>query len=201
MKSSHLLTVAILALALVAPAVAQPFLTVTPSGLNPSGNRLWIADVFPDPDLFANNPPNGFGGSVALEIAFQVVGSDIVSIVKNATNFEYDNSGNNPFSGTITHGIQFTPPGSGNVFTALGSTYFTAPGPHEIFTLETQGSALTTVSWGVAVTGQAGNGTIIAQAAQIYDGQTGVAVAVPEPASLAFAVISISVMGIILKRR
>jgi hypothetical protein len=157
---------------MVSPAWAAPSLTVDllRSGgvpvLDSDSNWQWVVSVTPDGNLFADNPPNGVGGSVATELGFTASGgSDLVSVAKNATNFPNDDPG---------AAIAGFPAGPGammsgnNAVAFLGSTYFpvvglvTDPQPaQELVIIKTVGPfgnlvgglTDTTLAWSGAYTG------------------------------------------------
>ena len=83
---------------------AAPILSVTPDGLS-GGNRQWLVEVAPDANLFSNNPPNGVGGSMALELAFAIDDAELLSVDVNTAAFDFENPGLNPFTGTVTEGL------------------------------------------------------------------------------------------------
>ncbi len=93
-----------------APAAAAPLLSVTEIDPNGGGNRDWRVEVSPDASLFDPNGFLGLGGSLAVELAFEIFGSDLLSATVNTTDWpDIDpnnpgNPGNNPFTGTVTFG-------------------------------------------------------------------------------------------------
>jgi hypothetical protein len=121
---------------------ADPMLVVSDLGLNGSSNREWLVEIAPDPNLFGAN-----GGSVALELGFEVSGSDLVGAVANSLLFPFDNPGNNPFTGGVTLGLQVDTVAD-TVFAAIGSNLFSTGDEVVALVIETMGSAATTVSWG-----------------------------------------------------
>ncbi|MGD9634693.1 MAG: PEP-CTERM sorting domain-containing protein [Pirellulales bacterium] len=161
------------------PVLAAPTLSIdlVRSGglpvLDASGNWQWSVSVSPDAALFADNPPNGTGGSLAMELALAFSGAPIVGApVVNTTNFPANNPASAipgfAFWGAADSGVKV----SGNqIVAALGSTYFTTGGAKEAFIVKTAGPStvgpnLTTgVAWSGAYTGNAR----IAQAGQNFD--------------------------------
>jgi hypothetical protein len=131
---------------LASNAIAGPTLTISDLGLNGSMNREWLVEVAPDPALFTNTN-NGLGGSLAFELAFEVTGSDLVGVSKNAVDWPFDIPGNNPFTGSVTTGIQ-TDVAADTVFASLLSEFLTTGDHVNALTIETMGSAATTLSWG-----------------------------------------------------
>jgi hypothetical protein len=154
-----------------AASVAEPgassLVTVTDLGLNDSSNREWLVEVAPDPALFV-----GDQGSAAIELAFEVSGSDLVGATVNATDWPYENPGNNPFTGGMTTGLQLDLAGD-TVFASLGSDLFTTGDAVEAMTIETLGAGSTTLSWGghTLLPGTAFEyiGSRISQAGENYD--------------------------------
>ena len=167
--------------------VGGPVLSITNLGPNINGNLEWAVLVDPQDTLFANtidNPDRGFGGSIAVEIGFEVMGTSLVSASKNAANFPFDNPGNNPFIGVISSGLMI----QGNqVFAALGSDFFgtlnfggTNGLPKELLVFETLGTLNTTIHWSGAY-GPLGDQGRLAQAGLNYD-TSGTAMSDPGPA-------------------
>jgi len=130
-----------------APAAAAPLLSVTDIGLNGSGNTEWSVTVSPDPNLFSTDGGQGLGGSLAVELAFEIFGSDLLSATVNETDWPFNNPGNNPFTGTVTLGVDVDL-AADTLFASLLSEFFTDPNAVEVLVIETMGSGPTTVSWG-----------------------------------------------------
>jgi hypothetical protein len=172
-----------------------PTMSVTPSGIV-GGNRQWLVNITPDAALFSNNPPNGVGGSLAAELGFTIGPGTLLGVVKNATNWPFDNPGNSPFGPPI-NGVQFGEVMSGNnSFTALGSNYFTTSAPESFVTITTAGTGLTTVSWLGAYSGKGR----IAQGGVNFDVFSG-SVSVPEPASASLAILGLTATFLFARRR
>jgi hypothetical protein len=148
-------------------AYADPELFVTYEGVSLGGNNQWLVAVAPDPDFFIETT-SGFGSSLAVELAFAVEGSTIVDIVENLSDWPADNPGNNPFTNSVTFGTYISPAAT-QAFTAYGSNVFLSGVPVPLFSMETLGSDLTTVHYGVAASGHPTKGSIIAQAGQNFD--------------------------------
>ncbi len=161
-----------------APAAADPSLSVTDIGLNESGNTEWSVTVSPDPSLFDPNDihPDPDGGSLAVELAFDIFGSDLLSATVNATDWPIDNPGNNPFTGTVTTGAVIDL-AADTLFASLLSEFFTSGAAVEVLVIETMGSGPTTVSWGghTLLPGLPNEyiGSRIAQAGLNFDGYQG----------------------------
>ncbi len=151
------------------------FLTVTDLGLNANSNREWLVEVMPDPALFTSTP-DGVGGSLEVELAFEVTGSDLLAATKNGAAWPNDNPGNNPFTSGISLGVQ-TDLAEDTVFASLGSELFTTGAAVEVLTIETMGSGPTTLSWGgqTLLPGSelSYTGSRIAQAGSNFDGYQG----------------------------
>jgi hypothetical protein len=157
-------------------AHAAPSISVAPIGFSIEGNRVWNFQIVPDPDL----------GPLAVELAFAIDHTDLVGVDVNTSVWDTENPGNNPFTGTETTGLWVDLIGD-RTFGAFGSIVLTEPGPVELFHIETAGSGLTTLRWGVAASGHPSRGARIAQevdgVAQNFDGHTG-SITVPEPAGV-----------------
>lgn len=164
---------------------AAPILSVTPNGLS-GGNRQWLVNVAPDPALFGGGPPPG--GSMAVELAFAVDDAELLSVDVNTAAWDFENPGNNPFTGTVTDGLWLDLIGD-RTFGAFGSIFFTSGDPVRLFTIETSASVPASVRYGVAASGDNSLGARIAQAGQNFDGYTGVAT-VPEPAAVTLVVLA-----------
>lgn len=177
---------AILILLLGSTAVAAPLLTVTPNGLDSGGHRLWLVDVAPDPALFSDTV-EGFGGSMAVELAFAIDHTDLLGVDVNTTAWVSENPGNNPFTGTVTDGLWLDLIGH-RTFGAFGSVIFTSDDPVRLFTIKTEGSGLTTIRYGSEASGDPILGARIAQGGMNFDGYSG-SVTIPEPATLTWIVV------------
>ena len=98
----------------------------------------------PDAALFADNPPNGVGGSVALEIGATASGRNLISAAANTDQFPEQqsrrtrrpDSRSGPAADTGVEANVAT----NEVFAALGSTYFTTGGDKEAFRVHTRAS-------------------------------------------------------------
>jgi hypothetical protein len=124
-------------------AKADPTLTVRDGGAL-GGNQLWLVEVAPDPTLFGDTP-EGFGGSLAVELDFQILDSEVVSVTKNDAAWPIDNPGFNPFASAMSSGVTFD---TATAFVALGSDLFSTADPVEVVTIETLGVGLGTLQWG-----------------------------------------------------
>lgn len=190
-----------LAAALVAhSAFAAPTLTVVPIGFN-GANRLWAADVAPDPALFAFSPGHGTtGGSVAAELAFSIVGTDLISATVNTNDWPFANRGTHPFVNLVNHEGLWVDLVGDRIFASFGTAFMTSPGPRRLLTIETLGNGPSTMLYGTAASGHARNGARISQASQNFDGYTG-SVTVPEPSTIAFIILGIGTFVGTLRRR
>lgn len=126
--------------------LADPTLTVSDLGLNVSSNREWSVEVAPEFELFTPTV-EGMGGSLQVELAFEVTGSSLVGATKNGEVWPLDSIGNNPFTGGHTFAIQ-TDSVEGTVYASLGSGILTSGSSVEVFTIETLGAETTTLKWG-----------------------------------------------------
>lgn len=158
------------------PALAAPTSTAKLLGLDVNGKWVWSVTVTPDSALFSDNPPNGVGGSVAVEIGATVSGTTLVSAGANTTNFPSANPGNADaawtFWTTTDTGVEANV-ATNQVFAALGSGYFTTGGEKEAFRVHANGptnAALTTTL--TLSGGYSGNGRV-AQAGANNDTVTG----------------------------
>lgn len=61
------------------PAFAAPTASAKVLGLDVNGKWVWSVSVTPDASLFSDNPPNGVGGSVALEIGATATNRPLIS--------------------------------------------------------------------------------------------------------------------------
>ena len=151
-------------------AAAQPTLTISSLGANLSGNLEWLVEVAPDPALFTTTDL-GLGGSLAVELGLEVRGGSLLGATVNAVDWPLDIGGNNPFTSTVTTGLQIDLVGN-TVFASLLSEFLVASSAVELLTLETAGSDCTTVAWGghTLLGGMADeyDGSLIAQAGQSF---------------------------------
>ncbi|NOZ41420.1 MAG: hypothetical protein GXP24_14525 [Planctomycetes bacterium] len=156
-------------------ADAAPSLTVSNQGPNLSGNLEWLVEVSPDATLFTNTGL-GLGGSLAVELALEISGSELLGITVNAADWPLDISGNNPFTRTVTMGALVNM-ANDTVFASLLSNFFAADTAVEVLTIETSGSGCTTVMWGgqTVLEGEVDEyeGALIAQAGQNFTGYQG----------------------------
>ncbi len=167
----HVLRIAAVASAMACLAghvFAIPVLTVLPP-IDISGNLQWTVQVAADPGLFT-----GAGSALAVELGF-TTDSSFVSATKNAADWTYDTPGNNPFTNSITLGVQQT---ASDVFASLGSTnILTTADPLTVLTIVTAGTAPTTLNWGgqtlLSGTPDEYIGARIAQSELNYDGYMG----------------------------
>ena len=162
-------------------SVASPSLLVTDQGIQPSGNLGWLVQVAPDPNLFVQRD-QGLGGSLAVELAFEVQGNNLVSATFNAVDWPYQNYGNNPFNGGHSEGLS-ADLSTGTLFAAFGSEFFTNGDSIDLLTFETAGAVATDLTWGghallVGTLGQY-TGSRIAQAGTNFDGYQGNLKAIP----------------------
>jgi len=126
---------------------AAPTLTVSPPVTNlVSGNLEWPVLVTPDAALFTM-PDLVLGGSVAIELALEVHGSDLLSASVSLADWPIETAGNNPFTGTATTGVSLDLVND-TVFVSVLSNFLTSGTPVQVLTLETAGTDCTTVSWG-----------------------------------------------------
>lgn len=127
------------------------------SGIPNGDNIDWTVSYLPDELLFADNPPNGVGGSLAVEMAFEIDGEiDYAAGIGVDPSFvEFLSPGFNPYANDITDGVVqhdevASVMGNGNpvdaFFAAIGSTYFTSGGPKPAITFSTLGPS-GTVHW------------------------------------------------------
>jgi hypothetical protein len=159
---------------------AAPTVSVAPVGVNLSGNHVWSFQITPD---FILDPT---GPVLIVELALAVDHTDLLDVDVNTLPFDTDFPALNPFTNTTTDGLWLDLPGD-RAFASFGSIVFTNPGPVEFLVVETAGSGLTTMRYGVAASGHASNGARITQStgfttSQEFVGYTG-SVTVPEPAT------------------
>lgn len=165
------------------PAVGGPQLTVTNLGPNSVGNLEWSVRVLPNAALFTDSddtPDRGLGGTVAAEVAFEVLGSSLVSASKNAAAFPFDNPGDSPFAFGAPPSSGLTMVGN-RMFAALGSDFFTSGDAREMLRIETLGTVKTTIAWS-GVYGPNGNQGLLAQNGATYS-TSGDSMFVPEPSA------------------
>jgi hypothetical protein len=170
-------------LSAIAPT-GGPQLSITNLGANGAGNLVWSVQIRPDIALFANSYgiPGVLGGSIAIEVGFEVVGASLASVTKNGTDFPWDNPGDSPFAFG-------DPPAAGvsvlgnQIFAALGSEVFATGADREVLRLETLGTQKTTISWFGAY-GPNHDQCRLSQAAMNYD-TSGMVMSVPEPDAFA----------------
>lgn len=172
MSWKKLACVAMLSGLLASAAVADPSVTVT--GVENGGNIDWTVFFAPDEGLFADNPPNGVGGSLAVEFAFEVADTTLQAgtldvnedFMETINSVVITNPGNDPYAGDIVEGAQ-TYAGVSSVldtgtvdaiFAPLGSTYFTSGGDKEALSFTTTGTD-----------GSVTFGGLIAQAGTLFD--------------------------------
>ena len=130
-------------------------------GLDVNGNWVWSVEVTPDAQLFAPNPPNGTGGSVALETGITASQRNLVSVGKDATNFPNDNPGTAIGAGFPTGpGVAMT---GNNAVLFLGSDFFTTATAKEAARLHVQGPTSTALSTTVTFSGAYGGKGRVAQ--------------------------------------
>lgn len=183
------LTAMVMCISLLACAAqAAPSLSVTPTGNNGSGDRAWLVEVTPDPVLVAAG-----NGSIAVELAFAVDDTDLLSVDVNTAAWDHENPGYNPFTDTITDGLWLDLIGD-RTFGAFGSINFPTALPVELFTINTAGLVLTTVRYGEAASGSTTMGNLMAQGGQNFYGYTG-SVTVPEPAGSLLAVLGVAMLA------
>jgi hypothetical protein len=187
----------------VTRAQADPLLLVTPRGVDATGNRNWLVEIKPEPALFQDRPHDvpdmGLGSPMAVELAFAIDFTDLLSISANTVDWDFANPGHNPFTGTITDGLWVDMIGD-RTFGAFGSRIFYSGDPVELFKIQTQGSGLARIRWGQAASGHPTHGSIIAQLGGTFQTPPGEltlfefnvsgALAVPEPTCAALAAFS-----------
>lgn len=158
------------------PVLAAPTVNAKVLGLDTAGNWVWQVNANADAALFADNPPNGVGGSLALEVGATASGRNLVSAGANATNFTANNPGTAPAAFTFwtaaDTGVKANV-ATNQLFAALGSTYFTTGGDKEAFRVHTQGPTSTAATTTLTLSGSYGGNGRIAQAGQNFDTVTG----------------------------
>lgn len=194
MSVKKLACIALLCALVAQSSQAAPTMSVVPTGIN-AGNREWLVSISPDASLFSNNPPNGVGGSLAVELAFTINDpTELLSVViADPASWPADNPGTSPWTGAFCCGTQLDLVND-RAFTAYGSTYFTSGTPKQFLKITTAGTGATTVNW----LGSFNGFGRISQAGQNFDIYKGTVSVVPEPASialLALAALAITVVG------
>jgi hypothetical protein len=197
MKITILATIAIVSVLVASNAIAAPILTVEELGPTPSNDRLWIAQVAPDPSFFTGTPP---GGSMAVELAFAIDGAELIGVEENEAFWDAPNPGNNPFTGTVTEGLWVDLIGE-RTFGAFGSVRLTSADPVDLFLFETTGLGPTTIRYGVAASGDDELGARIAQGGINFDGYTGAVTVIPEPAAALLIGFGIAISVTMIRRR
>jgi len=188
--NGKLMVAAFLASAFVASfAEADPTMSASVSGPNFAGNLEWQISIDPDENLFTDSegdfPDQGVGGSLAVELAFDIDGSALVDAVVNTADWPYETVGFNPFTGGITGGLWIDEDnGLVVLFAAFASEFLTSPDPVVLLTLETEGTGPTTLRWGELASGDPYFGALIAQAGEEFYPQSGILSVVPEPTSI-----------------
>jgi hypothetical protein len=179
MSAKYLATIALLCALVAQSSQAAPTMSVVHTGLN-AGNREWLVSITPDATLFDDNPPNGFGGSVAVELAFTIDDpTELLSVViADPISWPNANPGNSPWGGFCC-GTQLDLVND-RAFTAYGSAYFTTGTPKQFIKITTAGSGPSTLNWLGAYNGFGR----MAQAGQNFDLYKGTVSVVPEPASI-----------------
>lgn len=167
----RVLAVTAATLLVASSAFAQPTLTVTDNGVNGNSNREFLVQVAPDASLLP-----AAGGSLALELGFNLSPGTLVSATPNSTLWPFLNPGNNPFTSGITFGV--TADTSANtVFAALGSDLFTSGAPVDVMTIEAVNSGTITLNWGshtlLGGTANQFTGSRVAQDGVNFDGYMG----------------------------
>ncbi|MEM9657974.1 MAG: PEP-CTERM sorting domain-containing protein [Planctomycetota bacterium] len=151
-------------LARSSPTRAEPAFSVRNGGAN-GGNQRWVVEVSPDANLFSETD-DGQGGSLAVELTFEIVGTALVSASANATDWPNENPGSNPFTSDVTEGVQVDLINN-PVFASLGSALLTSETALEVLTIETAGTVTGTLDWGgqtvLGGTSDAYTASIIAQ--------------------------------------
>lgn len=164
------LTVAAATFFVASSAFAQPTLSVSDGGTS-GGNRQWVVQVTPDASLLG-----AAGGSLALELGFNVTAGTLVSATHNASLWPFSNPGNNPFTGGVTFGVT-TDNAANTVFAALGSDLFTSGAAVDVMTIETVDTGTMTLTWGghtlLGGTANQFTGSRIAQDGTNFDNYTG----------------------------
>lgn len=157
-------------LLVVTSAFAQPTLTVVDGGSN-GGNREFLVRVAPDASLL----PAG-GGSLALELGFNVTSGSLVSASANSSLWPFLNPGNDPFTGGVSNGVNVNT-AANTVFAALGSDLFTSGAPVDVMTISVVDTGTMTLTWGghtlLGGTANQFTGSRIAQNAVNYDNYMG----------------------------
>jgi hypothetical protein len=165
MSWKNLASIAVCAM-LASPALAVPSLQITNVGLNANGDWVWNVAVTPETGFFVDNPPNGVGGSVAVELGLTASGgAGLLAGAGNAPTLTANagttisganaNPGNSIFGWEVevdvdpgaevnmqAVGVQTNVP-TDEIFAAIGSIYFTSGGSKHIMTVITDGPSTT----------------------------------------------------------
>lgn len=186
MSVKNLACIALLCALVAQSSQAAPTMSVVPIGIN-AGNREWLVSIAPDASLFSDHPPNGVGGSLAVELAFTIDDpTELLSVViADPISWPNANPGVSPWGGIFCCGTQLDLIND-RAFTAYGSTYFTSGAPSQFLKITTAGTGPTTVNWLGAYNGFGR----IAQAGQNFDLYKGSVSVVPEPASIVMLAIA-----------
>jgi hypothetical protein len=172
MSWKNLASVALCAL-MASQALAVPSLQIAVpaglAGLDANGNWIWQVSVTPDTTFFVDNPPNGVGGSVAVELGLTASGggglvsgspSTVTANVHTATTGANANPGNVIFGWealTDVGGGNMKPVGlqdsvaNDQVFAALGTIYFTNGGGKHILTVISDGPSTSNLTSSLAL--------------------------------------------------
>lgn len=166
---------AMLVFAFAAASSAQPTLSVDSLGPNGAGNLQWQVSILPDASLFSQTP-DGFGGSLAAEIGFDLSGASFVGADINSDVWPFEFPGRNPFSPTFTRGLFLD---GSKAFVSLGSEVITSGDSVPLMTLLTTNGDGVSLSWGghsfLEETEFAYVGARLSQAGSNFDGIEGVA--------------------------
>lgn len=162
---------------LASPALAAPAASAKVLGLDTAGNWVWQVNVTPDAAMFVDNPPNGVGGSVAVEIAATASNRNLISAAANTTNFPNANPGAAVAGFAFWTGTDLgleANVATNQLVAALGSTYFTAAGDQEAFRVHTERPTSTALTTTLALSGgYAGSTGRLAQSGANFDIVTG----------------------------
>jgi len=149
-------------------AVAQPSLSVADGGPDGDGNQQWLVSFIPDASLIAGN-----GSALAVELGFVLSETTLVDVIVNEADWPFANPGWNPFSGSITTGLETT---DTEVFLSYGSELVTESEAIEIVTLISSGET-GSIGWGdyevLAGTPNVYTGVRLSQSGQNFDGISG----------------------------
>jgi hypothetical protein len=203
--------ITLLACVLVAPAIAQPQLTLVKGGIE-AGNWVWQVDVTPDLLLAGGSTP------MAVELGFRLTGASLVSATNiNSSQWDKPNPGLQIFGWeTLTDidpgpGVNNRPVGlqsntaTSEVFVAYGSTDFTTPGPKPFLKIVARGPGnggplSSTIEWlGVYAVGHGRIAQLVSGTSANFDIFAGTATQlVPEP--MGAALLAIGCVGLALRR-